>query len=207
LIPPVVSAAVFNLRFPPKRIYTMDNLLADGTITAEQNIQIENAVESKRNIIVAGGTGSGKTTIANAILKLIKADRIIVIEDTLELQQLTSPDVSFVKIGGSYTIQKAIEDTMRRSPVRVVLGEIRNGYTALGGCDLWVTGHPGGIGTIHSKSAKGVKDRLYSLMQQVVITPSRALIDEAVEMVIFCEKIAYSENKFKRKVTNIICNH
>ena len=135
---------------------------------------------------VAGGTSSGKTTLANALLAEIAAtgDRVLVLEDTVELQCVARDHVPLRTLPGIVSMTELVRATMRLRPDRVIVGEVRGGE-ALDLVKVWGTGHPGGIATVHAGSAHGALLRLEQLILEVAVTPPRALIAEAVNVVVF----------------------
>ncbi len=202
LIPPVVSKPMFSIRFPPRKTFSLDDLLESKTITPEIYKRIEEAVEKKENMLIAGATGSGKTTIANAIMKEITEDRLIVIEDNPEIISNSSNAVHILT-NPDFSLRDAVRASLRLRPDRIIIGEIRDGGTALDLCKAWLTGHPGGVGTIHASSAKEVPQRLFNLMQEVVQTPDKTLIDKAIDLIFFVKKIPLEGGKFARRVTEM----
>ena len=202
LVPPVTTDPCFSLRMPPRTVMSLTDLLESGTISGRQLEALEDAVNSHRNIIVAGGTGSGKTTIANALLQLVTKDRLVVIEDNPELIPASSNRVMMLT-SESFTLRAAVKASLRLRPDRIIVGEIRDGGTALDLIKAWLTGHPGGIATIHSDSAEGTKRRLRALMQEVVVTPSDADINAAVDLVVYVSK-RRKNREIRRHVEEIL---
>src|SRR5690606_20749468 len=151
-------------------------VLAEG-----QAAFLRTAVRERQNILVAGGTSTGKTTLANALLAEIAAtdDRVLVLEDTVELQCVVKDHVPLRTRPGVVSMTELVRATMRLRPDRVIVGEVRGGE-ALDLVKVWGTGHPGGIATVHAGSAHGALLRLEQLILEVAITPPRALIAEAV---------------------------
>jgi P-type conjugative transfer ATPase TrbB len=143
------------------------------------------AVRERQNILIAGATSSGKTTLANALLAEIAAtgDRVLVLEDTVELQCAARDHVPLRTRAGVVSMTELVRSSMRLRPDRVVVGEVR-GAEALDLIKVWGTGHPGGIATIHAGSALGALLRLEQLILEVAVNPPRALIAEAVNVVI-----------------------
>jgi P-type conjugative transfer ATPase TrbB len=203
LVPPIVESPAFSIRFPPHKIFTLDDLLSMTSITSEQYETLSEAVSEKKNILISGGTGSGKTTIANALLNLVTDERLIVIEDSPEIRS-SSPNALHMLTNLTFSVRDAVKVSLRMRPDRIIIGEIRDGGTALDLCKAWLTGHPGAIGTIHAGSAEGVYERLYTLMQEVVVQPSRELIKSSINMVVFVEKVFLSQTNVVRRVTKII---
>jgi len=133
-----------------------------------------------QNILIAGGTNSGKTTFANAILLAITEhfpqERIVVLEDTVELR-CAAIDHLALRTGPSLTLAELVRSTLRASPNRIVVGEVR-GAEALELLDVWATGHPGGCGTCHATTAAGALLRLDRLAQRNNVPSQTALIAE-----------------------------
>jgi type IV secretion system protein VirB11 len=189
VIPPVVTAPTFSIRFPPQNPMTLSDLRATGTISANQETGLRHRVRNHNNIIIAGSTGSGKTTIATAILQEITDERILVLEDNPELFT-ASPNVVHYLTQEGFTLRDGVQVSLRMNPDRIIVGEMRDGHTALDLTKAWMTGHKGGISTIHANSATQVQTRLHTLLQEAVITPSWDLIESATEVVVFVEKVS-----------------
>ena len=167
-IPPYsVDGPTFNLRLPARKIYTLKDYVEQGSLATEQAEQLTQAVHSKQNIIVAGGTGSGKTTLVNALLNEITDpnERIILIEDNLELQCRVPNLVRKLIQPPELTLSKAIFDSLREYPSRIIVGEVRD-KSAYDLISVWNTGHPGNICTLHASSAEDALHRLNRLAQQ-----------------------------------------
>ncbi|ELO9508039.1 Flp pilus assembly complex ATPase component TadA [Salmonella enterica] len=163
----------------------LDRYVADGILTTGQAEFLRRAVRERQNILIAGATSSGKTTLANALLAEIAAtgDRVLVLEDTIELQCAARDHVPLRTRAGVVSMTELVRATMRLRPDRVIVGEVRGGE-ALDLVKVWGTGHPGGIATIHAGSALGALLRLEQLILEVAVNPPRALIAEAVNVVI-----------------------
>jgi len=189
VLPPIVAAPVFTIRKKALLVFTLDSYVEQGIMTEAQKATICEAVHTKQNILVTGGTGTGKTTLVNAVLAEIAStnDRIVIIEDTLELQ-CTAPDTVFLRAKeGVATMNDLLRATMRLRPDRIVVGEVR-GPEALSLLKAWNTGHPGGCATVHANSARGGLTRLEQLIQEAVISVPKELIAEAVNIVIHIER-------------------
>ncbi|WP_213663987.1 P-type conjugative transfer ATPase TrbB [Stutzerimonas stutzeri] len=186
ILPPASPAPTFALRKHAKRIISLDQYERDGILTSSQAQLLRKAVHDRLNILVAGGTSSGKTTLANALLAEIAAsgDRVVVLEDTLELQCGAEDLVSLRTLAGIVTMAELVRSTLRLRPDRIVVGEVR-GAEALDLVKAWGTGHPGGIATIHAGSCVGALLRLEQLILEVVLNAPRSLIVEAVNLVVF----------------------
>ena len=184
LLPPVAAAPCFAIRKAAVAVFKLDDYAAAGVMTPAQAAILREAVHARRNILVAGGTSTGKTTLANALLAEVAktSDRVVLIEDTRELQCLTPNLVALRTKDCVASLADLVRSALRLRPDRIPIGEVR-GSEALDLVKAWGTGHPGGIGTIHAGSALGAMRRLEQLIQEVVVTPPRALIAETIDVV------------------------
>jgi type IV secretion system protein TrbB len=165
-------------------VFTLGDYVAAGIMRPEQAAVLRTAVAERRNILVAGGTSTGKTTLTNALLAEVAktADRVVLIEDTRELQ-CTAPNLVALRTkDGVASLSDLVRSSLRLRPDRIPIGEVR-GAEALDLLKAWGTGHPGGIGTIHAGTALGALRRLEQLIQEAVITVPRALIAETINLV------------------------
>ena len=184
LIPPVVEAPAFAVRKPAIAVFTLGQYADAGIMTAKQAETLCDAVSAHRNILVAGGTSTGKTTLVNALLAQVAwtADRVILIEDTRELQCQAPNLVALRTKAGVASLSDLVRSALRLRPDRIPVGEVR-GPEALELIKAWGTGHPGGVGTIHADSAIGALFRLEQLIQEVVVTVPRPLIAKTVNVI------------------------
>ncbi len=184
LLPPVVASPAFAIRKPAVAVFTLDDYVAASIMSASQAAALRDAVASRRNILVAGGTSTGKTTLTNALLAEVAktADRVVLIEDTRELQCRTENLVALRTKDGVASLSDLVRSSLRLRPDRIPIGEVR-GAEALDLLKAWGTGHPGGIGTIHAGSAIGAVRRLEQLIQEAVVTVPRALIAETIGLI------------------------
>jgi type IV secretion system protein VirB11 len=184
LLPPIVAAPAFAIRKPAVAAFTLDDYVATGIMTAGQGAVLGRAVAERRNILVAGGTSTGKTTLTNALLAEVArtADRVVLIEDTRELQCGAPNLVALRTKDGVASLSDLVRSSLRLRPDRIPIGEVR-GPEALDLVKAWGTGHPGGIGTIHAGSALGALRRLEQLIQEAVVTVPRALIAETIQVI------------------------
>jgi type IV secretion system protein VirB11 len=184
LLPPVVAAPAFAIRKPAVAVFTLDDYVAHGFMTSEQASILANAVATRANILVAGGTSTGKTTLTNALLAEVAktSDRVVLIEDTRELQCAAPNLVAMRTRDGVATLSELVRSSLRLRPDRIPVGEVR-GAEALDLLKAWGTGHPGGIGTIHAGTGIGALRRLEQLIQEAVVTVPRALIAETIDLV------------------------
>jgi type IV secretion system protein VirB11 len=184
LLPPVVAAPAFAIRKPAVAVFTLADYVAAGTMTTAAAGALRDAVAGRANILVAGGTSTGKTTLTNALLAEVAktTDRVVLIEDTRELQCLTPNLVALRTKDGVATLSDLVRSSLRLRPDRIPIGEVR-GAEALDLLKAWGTGHPGGIGTIHAGSAIGALRRMEQLIQEAVVTVPRALIAETIHLI------------------------
>lgn len=189
VLPPITTSPVFVIRKKAIRVFTLDDLVSQMVLTPERADTLRESVRGRKNILVVGGTDSGKTTFANALLDVLKNanERILILEDTRELQ-CEAADVEYLRTkDGTAGLRELVRTSLRMSPDRIVVGEVR-GPEGLELTKAWNTGHSGGISTIHANSAGQGLVRLEQLIQESGITPSRALIADAINVVVFMEK-------------------
>ncbi|MCW8386855.1 P-type conjugative transfer ATPase TrbB [Fluoribacter dumoffii] len=187
-LPPVVSSPTFAIRKKALSVFTLNDYVQSGIMTEAQCEVIKQTVSSHRNILVIGGTGSGKTTLVNAIINemVIHApeERIFIIEDTGEIQCAAKNCVQYhTTLDVSMT--QLLKTTLRMRPDRIIVGEVR-GSEALDLLDAWNTGHEGGTATLHANNCIAGLHRLKSLITRNPAAPSEIepLIGEAVHCVV-----------------------
>ena len=186
ILPPVSVAPCFSIRKPAERLYRLEDYIADGLMTDIAAARLRNCIAQRHNILIAGGTSSGKTTLANALLAELATldERVILIEDTRELQCPAPDTVALRTRAGAVSMADLVRSTLRLRPDRIIVGEIR-GPEALDMLKAWNTGHPGGIATVHANSAIAALYRLEGLVQEVVATVPRSRIAEAIDIIVF----------------------
>lgn len=186
VLPPASPAPAFAIRKRAVHRLTLDRYVDDRVITLDQRDVLRQAVRERRNVLIAGGTSSGKTTLANALLAEVAdtGDRVLVLEDTVELQCTARDQVCLRAVSSVVTMKDLVRSTLRLRPDRIVVGEVR-GAEALDLVKAWGTGHPGGIATIHAGSCRGALLRLEQLILEVALAAPRPLIAEAVNLVVF----------------------
>lgn len=202
-LPPIVSKPSFAVRKKAILVYSLNDYVEQGTMTEAQANVIRKNVREHRNILVIGGTGSGKTTLTNAIIGEIVVqspdERIFIIEDTGEIQcTAENSHQFFTSLNVSMT--DLLKTTLRGRPDRILVGEVR-GAEALDLLDAWNTGHEGGIATLHANNALAGLDRLKSLITRNPSAPKdiEPLIGEAVHCVVHIAK-----EQQTRKVQDIL---
>jgi type IV secretion system protein VirB11 len=211
IVPPVVRHPIFAIRLRPRGIFSLSDYETAGILTKRDDplnrlrrrhdfaddvrglthVQIiRAAVRTRKNILVVGSTGSGKTTLVNAILAELADstpdDRVISIEDTTELQCAVKNYLDLRAVG-RIAMLDCLRACMRLKPTRIVVGEVRGAeaHTLL---KAWNTGHPGGAATVHANDAVSGLIRLESLVAEATSAPQQALIAEAVDLVIFIDE-------------------
>jgi type IV secretion system protein VirB11 len=189
-LPPVVDAPVFAMRLPPRTVFSLPDYLRAGILTPDQSRAIVSAIHAHENILIGGGTGTGKTTFANALLKVIAdhgQDRLYIIEDTPELQCEAPNKVQVLVQPDSLSWRSAVMAAMRVRPDRIIVGEIRDG-SALELLKAWNTGHPGGLATIHANNTRGTLDRFCQLLEEAVPNAPRALVAQTIHLCVHIQR-------------------
>lgn len=190
LLPPVVASPTFTIRRRASRLIPLDDYVASKVMTEEQVCVIRNAIASRLNIVISGGTGSGKTTLANAVIAEIvetaPEDRLLILEDTAEIQCAAENAVA-LHTSDTIDMARLLKSTMRLRPDRIIVGEVRDG-AALTLLKAWNTGHPGGVTTIHSNTAESGLRRLEQLTAEASQQPMREVIGEAVDLIVSIER-------------------
>jgi len=202
-VPPVSpDGPSMSIRKHASAIFSLSRYIEEGRIPERCADYLRDRMRTNRNILVAGGTSSGKTTFANALirelLEIAPEDRLVVMEDTVELQCATTNKQRFVT-SENVSMQKLLKTAMRYRPDRIIVGEVR-GKEALDLLKSWNTGHPGGLATVHANSAPSALIRLEQLILETSQNPMSTLIAEAVDVVVFMDK----RGKAGRQVTEII---
>ena len=186
VLPPISASPCFSIRKPASRIHTLDDYVEAGVMAPVQAEILRQAIDEHLNILIAGATSAGKTTLANALLaEVARSDeRVILLQDTPELQCAAPDCVALRTRPGVVSLTDLVRSTLRLRPDRIVVGEVRGGE-ALDLLKAWNTGHPGGLSTVHANSARSALYRLEQLVQESVVTVPRRLIAEAVDLVVF----------------------
>ena len=192
IIPPVVSAPCFSIRKRASSVFSLASYVTTGGLSQGQATALEQAIARRSNVLVVGGTGSGKTTFANALLQSMVSQypdhRLVVLEDTPELQ-CDDPKALFKRTSATVSMRALLRSSLRMRPDRLIVGEVRDG-AALELLKAWNTGHPGGVATLHANSALEGLHRLEQLVLEVTPSPMQRLIAQAVDVVVFLEKTA-----------------
>lgn len=225
LVPPVVVSPSFAIRTRPRRVFPIEEYISSGILTTKDDARnrlrqrhnfrelmdgqshaqiVMAAIRERKNILIVGSTGSGKTTLVNACLDLIRRycplDRVLSIEDTMELQSPVENSVD-LRAFGRVTMLDCLRASLRLKPKRIIVGEVR-GAEALVMLKAWNTGHPGGVATVHANDAMSGLIRLQSLVAEATQAPQQDLIGEAIDVVVFIDED--SEHPAGRKVREVM---
>jgi P-type conjugative transfer ATPase TrbB len=194
LIPPVVARPIFSIRCRSSQVFTLMDYVSAGIMSLAQKDRITQAVRTRQNILVVGGTGTGKTTLTNAIIaemvRLTPEHRLVIIEDTAEIQ-CAAKNAALLHAVDRIDMLRLLKASMRLRPDRILVGEVR-GPEALALLKAWNTGHPGGVATVHANHAKAGLIRLEQLIAECSSSDMKALIGEAVDLIISIQKTATS---------------
>ena len=189
LLPPVSTAPCFSIRKPATTPFELGDYVTQGALAPALAQALKDAIATHANILIAGGTSSGKTTFTNALLAepSLHDDRIVILEDTRELRCAAPNVVQLRTHRGSTSLQDLVRSTLRLRPDRIIVGEVR-GAEALDLLKAWNTGHPGGITTLHANSAHGALARLEQLTLEATPRAPFDLIAEAIDVVVFMSR-------------------
>jgi type IV secretion system protein VirB11 len=204
LVSPIVESPIFSIRKRAIKTHTLADYVADGIMSSSQAECIQTAIARRDNILVVGGTSTGKTTLGNALIdtmvEVSPDHRIVIIEDTREIQCRAQNSVQ-MKTSENKSMTQLLRATLRLRPDRIIVGEVRGGE-ALALLKAWNTGHPGGIATLHANNARAGLIRLEQLVAEAVTDSGgrqmSALIAEAVDLIVVISKIGG-----QRKITEI----
>ncbi len=201
-IPPVVRRPCLAMRKPAQVLYTLTDYVRDRIVTESQKGIFREAIVHRENILISGGTGSGKTTLGGALInEMVERsdpnERYVIIEDTLEIQ-CRAQNLVQLRTSEHADLTRLVRATMRLRPDRIIIGEVRGGE-ALALLKAWNTGHPGGVTTIHANSAKAALTRLSSLVQEAGVPPQPELIAETVQLIAFIARTGKG-----RRVTELV---
>lgn len=185
-VPPAASGVAIVVRKRPTRVFPLASYVAGGLMSPRCRDTLEAAVAAHKTVIVAGGTGTGKSTLLGALLEEITKqcpdERVVVLEDTVELNCPVRDHLA-LRTTADLSLAALVKATLRTSPNRIVIGEVRD-QAALDFLDAAVTGHPGGLCTVHASTASGALARLDRLAQRANVPPQRELVADAVDLVV-----------------------
>lgn len=200
-LPPVADRPTFCIRKRPTRVFTLADYVSGGILSEKGAEVLREAILTHKNIVVVGGTGSGKTTFVNALqhelFLLCPQERQLVLEDTREIQS-DNPNTVYLTASDTVTLADLIFGALRYRPDRIHIGEVRDG-AALNLLKAWNTGHPGGIGTYHADSAEEALPRMEELVEEATPAPKQPLIGRALDVIVYITKRPEG-----RRVTDIL---
>ena len=209
-LPPVVPGPCFNIRKRPPRIIALQEYVAAGILSEEQRQCIVRAVHERKNILVVGGTKTGKTTLTNSIIDELKdlQQRVATIENVLELDVRAKEWHSYRIIPGVHDAAQLVEGCLRVAPDRIIVGEVR-GLEINAMLEAWGTGHPGGICTIHSDTATPIQAlrRVDTLLRKANQIPIPELIADTINLIVPIQAIGYQTPqgmRFRRYVPEVV---
>ncbi|MCF0163103.1 MAG: Flp pilus assembly complex ATPase component TadA [Fusobacterium necrophorum] len=186
-VPPIVLNPSCTIRKKIIRILSLEDYVNQGILTESHKILIENYVKAKKNILIVGGTNTGKTTFANAILKAMEKDganeRLLFIEDIRELQSNNDNNVFFQIIPTIFNPKDALKSALRYTPDRIIYGEVR-GAEAFDLIHAFNSGHKGGICTIHANNCRGGLEKVETYIMYEKDKPLSTLIARTIDVVI-----------------------
>lgn len=189
-IPPIVRGPSFTIRIPASRVFTLQEYVESGVLSSYQWEYLQSAIHDRKNILVVGSTGSGKTTFLNALIAEIARqspqERVITIEDTFELQINVLNNVSF-RSSDEIDMDRLLRNSLRSNPHRIVVGEVRGGRETLTMIKSWNTGHCG-VCTIHANDALNGLIRIEQLIFEAGILPVPEVIACTVNVIVYIEK-------------------
>ena len=210
IIPPLsVNGPVLTIRKFKRSLNSVDDLLRNGTLTRDMAVFLECAVKAKMNIIVCGGTGSGKTTILNILSSFIgDNERLITIEDAAELRLHQSHVIPLetrttnYDAKGEVTMRDLVRNSLRMRPDRIIIGEVR-GSEAFDMLQAMNTGHEGSLTTLHANGSVDALNRLETMVlmgnMEIPVLAIRDYIKNAIDIIINVERLSDG----RRKITSI----
>ena len=210
IIPPLsLKGPVLTIRKFSKNLDSIDDLLRKGTLTTHMAMFLEASVKAKLNILICGGTGTGKTSLLNILSSFIENhERIITIEDAAELRLHQDHVISLetrsmnYEGAGEITIRDLVRNSLRMRPDRIIVGEVR-GKEAFDMMQAMNTGHEGSLTTLHANSPEDALNRLETMIlmndMDIPVSAVRGYIENAIDLVVNIERLTDG----KRKITSI----
>ncbi len=195
MLPPIVKKPAFTIRKKAEHIYTFDDYIVQGSLTPLQAEAVRDAIQSRKNILVCGGPGTGKTTFTNACIHALTqlidgSERLLILEDVPELQCLAKNVVHLLTnkiIKNPVDLQKLVYVAMRSRPDRILIGEVRD-KAMLDLLKAWNTGCPGGIATVHANDTHSAIQRCQSLAEEAGVEKPISLILETIHVIVSIER-------------------
>jgi len=191
IFPPWIAAPSFTIRKPSEKIYTLEDYVANGQLSQERYDIIVRNIKENKNIIVSGGTGSGKTTLVNAIIKkkceFYPKHRYYIVQDVSELQ--CEGEYADMPVIRSEQATLAVLLSLRYTPNFIIFGEVRKGAVMAELLDAWNTGHPGGVTTIHANSSSATITRIRKLLlDHYSSEASLPDLNEYIDIIIYIQR-------------------
>ena len=187
LLPPVTDGPCFSIRRHRDTVPSLEECVPKN---APRGILMD-AIEARKNVLIAGATGAGKTTLLNACLgemeRIAPETRLLVIEDTPEIRSPFRNSVA-LRTSDGVTMDRLLVSALRQAPDRIVVGEVREGSVLLTLVKAWNTGHPGGLVTLHANSADEVIDRLSLLATEVMAADPVPVLMQATDLIVFIHR-------------------
>lgn len=202
-IEPWAEAPFLSIRKPTEKVFTLVDYLNDGRITLAQQGALWEAIETRKNIMISGGTGTGKTSILNALINEVAIrcpqHRLFIVEDTPEIKCMVEDYTSLV-VPAEHSVD-AVRGALRSNPDRIIFGELRYGNTALDYLKASNTGHPGSFATVHSDNAYRTLPRIVSLIQESITgSVDYGFVADAINVIVHLE----SEPNFGPRVVELL---
>lgn len=210
IIPPLsLTGPVLTIRKFAKNLENIDDLLLKGTLTNDMALFLQSCVEAKLNILISGGTGTGKTTLLNILSSFIGGEeRIITIEDAAELRLHQNHVISLetrttnYEGEGEVTIRDLVRNSLRMRPDRIIVGEVR-GKEAFDMMQAMNTGHEGSITTLHANNPVDAINRLETMIlmneMEIPVSAVRGYIENAIDIVVQIDRLQDG----RRKISSI----
>jgi|TARA_R110002167_G_scaffold184717_1_gene385215 P-type conjugative transfer ATPase TrbB len=204
-IPPISARCNMSIRKPNPHIIKMVDYIERGQLSQSHYEFLSNAISNHKNILVVGGTGSGKTTFSNALLdRMVELSppghRIVILEDIDELQCSIPNQVKYLT-SHCADMTRLLKVAMRSNPERILVGEVRD-KSALDLLKSWNTGSPGGIATIHANGCEEGLQRIIDLAMEAGVPAPFSLVQHTVDVLVFIES-KRTEEGFVRKVKEV----
>jgi len=202
LLSPIVAGVAFAIRKKASKIFTFEEYVIAGILAPEARIILEELVIKRRNLLVAGCAGAGKSTFINAVIeaiaRLTPMDRLIIIEDVGEIQSSSRNRVELCTTD-FVDMERLLKVTLRLRPDRIIVGEVRD-VAALALLKSWNTGHSGGMATLHANNATEAMIRLEELIAEGNFMPQKSVLARAINFIVFINK----DERGIRRVTEIV---
>lgn len=186
-LPPITTGPAFVLRKPPGRLIPLAEYVHQGSLSEKGRQTLTDAIASRANIIIIGATGSGKTTLCNALLGEVvnrfPKERVLLLEDTREIH-LEHSNCLRLQTTDTVSMRALVRYSLRSAPHRIIVGEVRD-QAARDLLDAWITGHPGGCGTVHGEDVQRGLERLADLASEA--TPGvdqRRKVAQAIQVAV-----------------------